>query len=266
MRSRRRCRSGRAVGREAPGASRSRVERVARRDPPPGQAHEVELPPLRRRERLHQPAAVHDEVEALRHRRSGQLDEDVADERQELDDVPVAVDNGVIDAASDLGHRRAGVYEEVIARGPGGSGAHRDDDLLEQRPRRREVAPHVLLAARAERRAVAQRDASVVEEEARAGRRSRASEQSSHARNVASGDGMTTSGSVAAGARRAADGSRRDSATSSRARHRRRGTRRSRPRSRSASGPATSKTRSSASARRRRDSTPRPARTSGPRG
>ncbi len=79
------------------------VERVARRYPPPRHAHERHLAALCGRERLGEAAARDDHVEPFGDRRAGDLDEDVAHERQVLDDVAVAVDDRVVDPLANPG-------------------------------------------------------------------------------------------------------------------------------------------------------------------
>ena len=97
------------------------VERVARRDPPPRDTHERQLAPLRGREHC-----VSRPLSTTRSKRSAtdaprELDEDVAHERQVLDDVPVAVDDRMVDPVADLGDLGAafvrschGVDEETL--------------------------------------------------------------------------------------------------------------------------------------------------------
>src|SRR3954447_10719621 len=77
------------------------VERVAGRASPPGQAHEAELAPLRRRKAGDDAAAADDEVEPLGDRFTREVHENVAYEGQVLDDVPVTVDDRVIDCGPD---------------------------------------------------------------------------------------------------------------------------------------------------------------------
>jgi hypothetical protein len=89
---------------QQPGQHRGRaIERVARRDPPPRDPHERHLAPLRGREHLREPSAVDHEIESLDDRRIRELDEDVAHKREVFDDVPVAVDDRVVDLTTDLG-------------------------------------------------------------------------------------------------------------------------------------------------------------------
>ena len=105
------------------------VERIAGGDSPPGRLDDsVALAHLvaHSLERL---TAVHDGVEALRHRLVGQIDQQVPHEREELDQVSVAVDDGMVELGPDapnpvrrlvVGHLPAPSLDAVILRLGGG--------------------------------------------------------------------------------------------------------------------------------------------------
>ena len=61
---------------------------------------------------MRESSAVYDQIETFGDRRSGDLYEDVAHQRQVFDDVPVAVDDRMIDLRADLGDRRAALVRD----------------------------------------------------------------------------------------------------------------------------------------------------------
>jgi hypothetical protein len=78
------------------------VQGVARRNAPPGESRHAE-PALRLERHLtRQSAAVLHRVEAGRDRLARDLDEEVAHERRELDQVAIAVDHRMVELSADL--------------------------------------------------------------------------------------------------------------------------------------------------------------------
>ena len=99
------------------------VEGVAGGDPPPRDARQRQFAPLIGRQHLREPSAVDDEVETLRDVFTREVDEDVTHEGQVLDDVPVVVDDRMVDPRPDRG--------DVVARRV--HGAHRAESLPNNR-------------------------------------------------------------------------------------------------------------------------------------